>query len=313
MSCLNLFFRIIIIISFISVFTGTASAIDLNVSNFSISNILADAFAPGFDGILTSLTNQMYDNVGLNSTEANTLIVNFMIQPNDFLSNEFVQKEKNFTAFWYAVFYVIFLLVGGIKLMRDEASPHGFGEGMSSWRNTYITIALIAPLVWAFYLYGFKWIFSLEYLLSKSTFLEMMDFIPPTSRNALGYIILGILRLFNILFMYIRYMVVGLISGWFLFIVIARFIPATAIYGKILLNYGLLMLFSRFVIVLIFLGGFGLFQDILFFPNDSALFIPYILVLLLALLFELAVILYPIIYVLFRSPAKYAIRYIKVR
>ena len=305
MSCLNLFFKIIIILSFFSVFTNTASAIDLNISNFSISNVLADAFAPGFDNILTSITDQMYDNIGLNSTETNTIIANFMVQPNDFLSNEFVQKEKTFTAFWYAVFYVIFLLVGGIMLMKEEATPkHGFGISGPAWRNTYISIALIAPLVWAFYLYSFKWIFSLEYVLSKSTFLEIMDFMPPTTNNALGYAILGIMRLFNILFMYIRYMVIGLIAGWFLFVIIARFIPITAIYGKIILNYGLLMLFSRFVIVLIFLGGFGILQDISFLPN-SALFAPYFIVLLLALLFELAVILYPVIYVFAHSPVKY--------
>jgi len=302
MSCSDQLFKAILIISLFLAFTGTASATD---NNYGIISALSDGFVQGFDKILVSVTNQFYDNMGLNTTESATVMTNFMIQPNDFLSNEFVQKEKSFTAAWYAIFYVIFLLVGGILLMREEAMPaRGFGMGGPAWRNTYITIALIAPIVWAFYLYSFKWFFSLEYLLSKSSFLEIMDFMPPTTDNAIGYFVLGIMRLFNILFMYIRYLIVGLIAGWFLFVIAARFIPVTASYGKLLINYGLLMLFSRFVIVLIFLGGFGILQDIKFLPQN-ALFAPYFVVLLLALLFELACILYPVIFVMFHSPVKY--------
>jgi hypothetical protein len=292
-------FKAALIISLFLAFTGTASA------DIDIVTTLSDGITQGFDNILISVTDQFYDNMGLNTTESATVMTNFMIQPNDFLSNEFVQKEKTFTAAWYAIFYVMFLLVGGIILMKEEAMPpRGFGMGGPAWRNTYITIALIAPLVWAFYLYSFKWIFSLEYLLSKSSFLEIMDFMPPTTDNAIGYFVLGIMRLFNIFFLYARYLVVGLIAAWFLFIVAARFIPITASYGKLLINYGLLMLFSRFVVVLIFLGGFGILQNINFLPQN-ALFAPYFIVLLLALLFELACILYPVIFVFFHSPVKY--------
>jgi hypothetical protein len=301
MSCSDPLFKAILIISLFLVFTGAASAAD----EIGIISALSDGVAQGFDKILISVTDQFYDTMGLNTTDSATVMTNFMIQPNDFLSNNFVQKEKSFTAAWYAIFYIMFLLVGGIILMKEEAMPaRGFGMGGPAWRNTYITIALIAPLVWAFYLYSFKWIFSLEYLLSKSSFLEIMDFMPPTADNALGYAILGIMRIFNILFLYIRYLVVGLIAGWFLFIIAARFIPITATYGKLLINYGLIMLFSRFVVVLIFLGGFGLLQDMNFLP-ESALFAPYFIVLLLALLFETACIFYPLIYVFAHSPVKY--------
>ncbi len=301
MSCLNPFFKAILIISFFLVFTGTASASD----EIGIIRALSDGFAQGFDKILISVTDQLYETLGINSTDSATVMTNLMIQPNDFLSNEFVQKEKNFTAFWYAIFYIMFLLAGGIVLMKEEATPpHGFGMSAPSWRNTYIAIAIIAPLVWAFYLVGLKWIFSLEYLLSKSSFLEIMDFIPPTADNALGYTILGIMRLFHILFMYIRYLVVGLIAAWFLFMIAARFIPITASYGKLLINYGLLMLFSRFVVVLIFLGGFGIAQNFNLLGVNFR-FLPYIVVLLLALLFEIACILYPVIFAIFHSPVKY--------
>jgi len=299
MSCTNPFFKSIFIIFLLLSLTGTAAAYD-----FGIVDALSDGISLGINKTMKAITNDAYSLVGMNNSEASTNITNFMVQPNDFLENDFVQKEKNFTAFWYAVFYVIFLLVGGIKLMKEEATPQGFGMDGGSWKNTYVTIALIAPLVWAFYLYSFKWIFSLEYLLSKSTFLEIMDFMPPSVDNALGYAILGFMRIFNVIFMYYRFMVVGLIAGWFLFVLAARIIPYTAVYGKLIINYGLLLLFSRFVVVLIFLGGFGILQDVSFLPN-SALFLPYVLVLLLALLFELAVILYPVIYVFAHSPVKY--------
>jgi hypothetical protein len=306
MSCSDHLLKIILIVSLFLVFTGTASA-DIN-----IVSAISDGFVRGFDKILFSVTDQMYDSMGLNSTNSTTMITNFMIQPDAFLSNKFVQKEKSFTAFWFAIFYVIFLLVGGIILMKEEAMPaRGFGMGGPAWRNTYIAIALIAPLVWAFYLYSFKWIFSLEYLLSKSAYFEIIDFIPPTSDNAIAYIVLGMMRIINILFFYIRYLVVGLIAGWFLFVLAARFIPITAIYGKLIINYGLLMLFSRFVVVLIFLGGFGIAQDLPGFQDagqsvfSGLQFAPYFIVLLLALLFELACVLYPIIFVFFHSPVKY--------
>jgi hypothetical protein len=302
MACSNQFFKAIMILS-LFILIGTASAADSG-----IVSTLSDGVSQGFDQILRSITDQLYETIGINSTDSETLIMNFMIQPDEFLSNQFVQKEKSFTAFWYAIFYVIFLLVGEIILMKEEAMPaRGFGMGGPAWRNTYITIALIAPLIWAFYLVGFKWIFSLEYLLSKSSFLEIMDFTPPTTDNAIGYIVLGILRIFNILFFFIRYIVVGLIAGWFLFILATMFIPITASYGKLLINYGLLMLFSRFVVVLIFLGGFGIVQDLPGFKIIPQMqMAPYFIVLLLALLFEITCILYPIIYVFTNSPIKYA-------
>jgi hypothetical protein len=302
MSCSNQLFKAILIISFFLAFTGTATADDLG-----IINALSDGFVQGFNNVLYSVTNQMYETMGMNSTDSETMITNFMVQPDDFLNNNFVQKEKTFTAFWYAVFYVIFLLVGGIILMKEEAMPaHGFGMGGPAWRNTYIAIALIAPLVWAFYLYGLKWMFSLEYVLSKSSYLEIMDFMPPTSDNAVEYVILGLLRIINIVFFYIRYMVAGLIAAWFLFVIAARFIPITASYGKLLINYFLLMLFSRFVVILILAAGFGIVAGLPFISMVGEFgFAPYMIVLLLALLFELGCILYPIIFVFFHSPVKY--------
>lgn len=295
------FYKIIITIFTVLVLTGAASAAE----DFNIISALSDGVAQGFNKILFSVTDQLYDLAGINSTAAVTNMGNIIIQPNDFLGNKFVQSEKDFTAFWYVILYVVFLLVGGILLFKEDATRQGMGIDETTWRNRYITIAIVAPMIWAFYLFGFKWIFSFEYLLSRSAFLELTDFMPLNSENAIAYFFIGLMILLNILFFYIRYLVVGLIAGWFLFIIIALFFPPTRIYGKLLINYGALMLFSRFVLVLIFIGGFGFFGGSPYIPKH----ISGALVLIVALLFEVACILYPIIYVIAHSP----IKYIKVR
>ncbi len=273
-------------------------------SAISVSETIANGTVSGFNMVLRSITDQLYEINGLNSTYAMTKMSNAMVQPNDFLSNEFVQSEKDVTAFWFEIFYVIFLLAGGILLFKEEETKDSFGLEGDSWRNRYFTIAVVAPLIWAFYLIGFKWIFSLEYLLSKSMFIELTDFLPFDSENALAYFFMGIMMLINIVFLNLRYMAVGLIAGWFLFIIIAWFIPITKIYGKLIINYGLLMLFSRFVVILIFLGGFGITKGFgVGGVNLTA--VPFFIVLLLAVLFELACIFYPLIYVFAHSPVKY--------
>ena len=77
MSCLNQLFKVFLIFL---VLTGTASAAD-----FGIVSALSDGISQGFDKILVSVTDQSYENMGMNTTESSTMLTNFMIQPNDFL------------------------------------------------------------------------------------------------------------------------------------------------------------------------------------------------------------------------------------
>jgi len=276
-----------------------------SVSALGVVDSITQGGVSAFNAVLVSITDQAFAAVGINSTSAQTALVNLMVQPNDFLDNEFVQQEKSFSAAWYVIVYLIFALVGGILLLKNEAThDNDMGIGGASWRTTYFTVLIVAPLIWAFYLMSLKWVFSLEYVLSKSAFLELMDFIPVNSDNALAYFFLGLMRLINVLFFFIRYMVVGIIAAWFLFVISALFFPITKSYGKLVINYGLLMLFSRFVVVLIFLGGFGISNDFAVLSVNMRT-VPFFIVLCLAVLFEAACILYPLIYVLAHSPVKY--------
>ncbi len=262
--------------------------------SFDITGAISSGFVYGFNLILISIADQTLDNLGMDSTTATTEMVNLMVKPNDFLGNEFVQKEKNFTSFWYEVAYIMFIMIGGIFLMKESTSqPKGFGIKETSWRNTYFSTAISAPLIWAFYLYSLNWIYSLEYIISKGVFLELMDIIPPTPDNAVGYFVLELQSAAGILFGYHRYLIVGLVSAYFLFIVVLYYIPLTMAIGSFLIEYGLLMLFSRFIVVIIFLGGIGLFKSTDIFPGDNH-FAVYFIVLLTALAFEIICVLYPL-------------------
>lgn len=276
----------------------------------AVSDTVSDGLVSGFNGILKSVTNQFFDMAGMNSTQTTVAFTNAMVAPNDFLSNPFIQAQKDFTAFWFAIFYLAFLLIGGILLFKEEASKgDGMGVEGSPWRNRYITTAVAAPMLWAFYLIGLKWLFSLEYLMAKSAFLDLTEFMPlDNGSNAISYFFLGIMIIINIIFFSIRYMIVGIVAGWFLLSVIAWFFPLTKTYGKLLLYYGALMLFSRFVVVLIIVGGFGLIKGV----GVSIIPFSYVLVLLLAVIFELLCLLYPIIYAFTHSDMK-VLRIIKVR
>ncbi len=121
-------------------------------ASFDLEEILPNLISKGFDRILESQADNLYNMIGVNSSNVQPAVSTLMAEKNDFLSNPMIQKEKNFTAFWYFVFYIIFLLVGGIGVMSESASFNTMGNVFGSWRNKYFEIAIIAPLIWAFYL-----------------------------------------------------------------------------------------------------------------------------------------------------------------
>jgi len=161
----------------------TTSAAGLNGS--TPTDIISNAVAAGFDKILENQADNLYSSVGTNGTNASTLLMDILYQKNDFLVNPGVQEMKDFTAFWFFVFYIIFLLVGGIRVMHEAADSSSFGNEEGSWRNQYIEIAIFAPLIWAFYLYGLQWLFSLEWILTRSAYLQTMDLIAYIQRMRL--------------------------------------------------------------------------------------------------------------------------------
>lgn len=290
--------RIILVLTLCLILAQPASAV------FRSTDIIPDLISKGFDRILESQADYLYDMIGVNSSDIQPAVSTLMAQKNDFLSNPSIQKEKNFTSLWYFVFYLIFLLAGGIVLMKESANSSSMGNVSGSWRNKYFEIAIIAPLVWAFYLYGLQWIFSLEYVMAKSAFLESMNFVSYSPTNVFAYLLRAISTVTIMLIFYFRYLVVGIVSKYFLLFVAASFFPWTRSFAMTMFTYGAVMLFSRFIMCMVLLGGTGLMSG---FPapyNQSLLV--YYVISSWALFAGIACILYPVI-AIFTNQIKYRI------
>jgi len=273
-------------------------------ASFDLEELLPELISKGFDRIIESQADYLYDMIGVNSSDIQPAVSTLMAQKNDFLSNPSIQKEKNFTALWYFVFYLIFLLAGGIVLMKESANSSSMGNVSGSWRNKYFEIAIIAPLVWAFYLYGLEWIFSLEYVMAKSAFLESMNFVSYSPTNVFAYLLRAISSVIITLIFYYRYLVVGIVSEYFLLFVAAAFFPWTRSFAMTMFTYGAVMLFSRFIMCMVLLGGTGIMSG---FPaplNQSLLV--YFVISTMALIAGVVCILYPLI-AIFANPIKYRI------
>ncbi|MDL5502038.1 MAG: hypothetical protein QSU88_02375, partial [Candidatus Methanoperedens sp.] len=185
---------------------------------FNLEELIPNLISQGFDRILESQADNLYNMTGVNSSNVQPAVSTLMAEKNDFLSNPMIQKQKDFTAFWYFVFYIIFLLAGGIGVMSESASFDTMGNAFGSWRNRYFEIAIIAPLIWAFYLYGLQWIFSLESILAKSAFIESMNFVSYSPYNSTAYLLRALSFVSLMLIFYYRYLVVGIVSAYFLLI-----------------------------------------------------------------------------------------------
>ncbi len=273
-------------------------------AGFDPNELIPNLISKGFDMILESQADNMYNMIGVNNSNVQPAVSTLMAQKNDFLSNPVIQKQKNFTAFWYFVFYIIFLLAGGIGVMRESASFDTMGNVFGSWRNKYFEIAIIAPLIWAFYLYGLQWIFSLESILAKSAFLESMNFVSYSPDNSTAYLLRAVSFVGLMIIFYFRYLVVGIISAYFLLFAAAGFFPWTRPFAMMLFSYGAVMLFSRFLMCLILLEGTGLMSG-LPSPLDRSLLL-YFVITMGALLAGIACILYPVLS-LFGNQIKYLI------
>jgi hypothetical protein len=266
------------------------------------SSFISDAIAAGFNKILENTADQLYSVAGTDRANASILLDAEMHQKNDFLSNPGVQKMKDFTAFWFFLFYIIFLLVGGIGVMR-EAADGPFGGG-GTWRNQYFEIAVFAPLIWAFYLYGLQWIFSLEWVLTSSAFLESVDLIGTVPITPIDYFMWSAINVALLIALYMRYLLVGLIAAFFLLIVAAALFPPTRRFAGMILSWGALMLFSRFIMALIIVGGTSIMSGL---PRElSSNLGIYLIIVAVAFIFTTACILWPIISA-FINPLKYMV------
>lgn len=84
--------RILLFLAFFLILAHPASAV------FRSTDIIPDLISKGFDRILESQADYLYDMIGVNSSDIQPAVSTLMAQKNDFLSNPSIQKEKNFTA-----------------------------------------------------------------------------------------------------------------------------------------------------------------------------------------------------------------------
>lgn len=237
--------------------------------------IIPRLIALGFDEILRSLGNQIYSLAGAgNQTETNQYMTDLIIGSNaGFIDNQFVRDMKDFNAFWYAVFYLMFIFIGAIIVWRHNADPlpqNGFGfynEFLDG--EKYVKTIIWGLIIFLFVYFGVDYIFKIEWLISQGIALETFNLIPPINQNATGYLGGAIIYAGMSVFFLYRFFVVGLTTAFILFLLGLYMFPYLRGIIKEILSYALLLLFARFFIAIAMAGGIALIQALPFGLKDS--------------------------------------------
>ena len=251
---------------------GSTSSCCLSISK----SFIPDLISKGFDRILESQADYLYDMIGVNSSDIQPAVSTLMAQKNDFLVKPIDTEGEELHSVMVFRVLLNFPFSRRNWLMKESANSSSMGNVSGSWRNKYFEIAIIAPLVWAFYLYGLEWIFSLEYVMAKSAFLESMNFVSYSPTNVFAYLLRAISSVTITLIFYYRYLVVGIVSEYFLLFVAAAFFPWTRSFAMTMFTYGAVMLFSRFIMCMVLLGGTGLMSGFPA-PLNQSLLVYYVI------------------------------------
>jgi hypothetical protein len=270
------------------------------LADVDLGSVFPPLIAKGFDAILMSLGNQMYSTIGAhNSTEAQTIMTKSFITPNTFLENDSLQKAKDFNAFWYGLFYLMFLIVGAIVVMSQKAVPDSGFVAEESFGNKYIEIAIGGILLYIFYLYGLDALFRFETALSYGITLEAMDMIIGIPTVPFLYLLLSTMFFIVNCFFILRYLVIIIIATYFLFLVALNKIPVIGSIIYIILLYGVTFLFIRPIIALVLLAGSGAVASI---PAGLGLdILAYVLLLLIVIVIAVLVIIAPFLYLYLKA------------
>ncbi len=288
---------ILILISIVSLMIMPASA---GLPDVDIAGILPGLIAQGFDSILMSLGNQMYSAIGAtNSTNATEIMSRSFITPNTFLENDALQKAKDFNAFWYGLFYLVFLVWGGVVVMSQKSVPDSGFVQEESFGNKYIEIAIGGLLLFMFYLYGLDALFRFETALSWGITLEAMDMIIGIPTAPFLYLLLAIMFFIINCFFLVRYLILMIIATYFLVLVALHKIPVIGSIIHVILLYGVTFLFIRPIIALVLLAGSGAVASI---PIGWGVdILAYILLLLLVIGITILVMIAPFLYLWMKS------------
>lgn len=286
-----------ILVLIASLMIAPASA---GLPDVDIANILPEVIARGFDEILIGLGNDFYSVIGAtNSTNATDIMTKSFIIPNTFLENESLQKAKDFNAFWYGFFYLMFIIVGAAVVMKHKAVPDSGFIAEESFGNKYLEIAIGGILLFVFYLYGLDALFRFETALSYGITLEAMDMIIGIPTAPFLYLLLSSMFFLVNCFFLLRYLVLMIIATYFLFLVALQKIPVIGSIVYIILLYGVTFLFIRPIIALVLLAGSGAVASI---PIGLGLdILAYILLLLIVIAITVLVIIAPFLYLYLKA------------
>lgn len=283
---------ILILILTASMMIMPASA---GLPDVDIGGVLPRLIAEGFNNILVDIGNQFYSSIGAhNSTEAASIMSRSFITPNTFLENDSLQKAKDFNAFWYGLFYIGFLIIGGMYVMKEKAVPDsGFAEG-EHFGNKYIEVAIGGLLLFMFYLYGIDALFRFETALSWGITIEAMDMIVDIPTSPFLYMLLAMMFFIINCFFLLRYLILVILATYFLFLIAMHRLPVIGSMIYILFLYGITFLFIRPIMALVLLAGSGAVASI---PVGYGLdILAYILLLSIVIWITLLVLIAPFLY-----------------
>lgn len=289
-------FKIVFILITILITLQTATALD----PLNLTATVPHLIALGFDEILKSLGDSVYSLAGVNNSgEMNLYMTQLLISSNDqFLDNSFIQDQKDFNAFWFGVFYLLYVFIGAVLVWKHNINPmpnmkNGFAlydEFLDS--EKYLKTVVWGLIIFMFVYYGLDYVFKLEWLLSQGIALETFNLLPPTFDNAVAYLFGALAYLCLSIFFMIRFFVVGITSAFLLFMLGLYLFPFVRGIITEIFSYALLLLFSRFFLAAAMTAGIALIQALPFGLRNGVF--PYLVLTLLVDLLALVILLGPV-------------------
>jgi hypothetical protein len=263
-------------------------------------NLLPDLISAGIDTFIHHIGDSIYAFSSVNgTTNQSSSMASLIISSNDqFINNPFVTGMKDFNAFWYAVLYLLFVLIGAALVWKNNNNPlpsltNGFSYGEYMNSDKYIKTVIWGLIIFAFVYFGLDYIFKLEYLISQSIASETFDIIPPTDgTNSIAYIMGAIIYAQMQAFFLFRYFVVGITTAFILFLFGLFLFPYLRGIIKTVLSYALILLFSRVILAFTMAAGIALITA-LPFSLGKVTILPFLVLELLMDIIALVIVLGP--------------------
>lgn len=276
----------------VCIFVQPASA---SLADLDLSRVLPDLIASGGNKFMESVGDQMYASIGVNnSTQAQEAISNQFLPKDDMITSKILQDNKDFNAFWFAVFYFLFAAFGLMKLMKDKAMPSKGFKARQGFGSQYLTILFGGIIMFMFYLYGINFIMDFEAVVARGILVQTVNTIPFTPANGITYFLSAMFSMLIGLFMQLRYILLTIVMTEFLLLVCLARVPVVGLPIKVLLVYAVTLLFFRILLAGTFLIGIGAIESL----HVGGFVLPVIALLLIMVGMCFTYMVMPIIYVI---------------